>query len=506
MSGEEHDTSQRAELYGPEGDGLYTSQLHDWIPLCPQLRDSAVRFYWTLRALVIEKRGPVRKLTLREMCYLLPAKPVPAGEDVKPSSLARIRSLLTELSDVGLLSTPEGDPIRTSSRASASAAPLRIRIHDRPRRGYAGPPNAFALLDAVRKPAAEAAEQAIRTERARAERRRAEGTGEAGQISSPAPAGQKSSPRGQKSSPRGQKSSPYSAADLHDHEPPFSPPAHTLRSDSAASVRPSVQVGEAPTSETDGRTDGGSGIEGQQGTEPGAGKGLPADHTLERTPGVEVLAAIGAEAPEWRIIGPSLRDQGRTATLLLERGFTPQEIRHVLLSRPLPQPLTHTVAAVIGGRLRELAMSVPAFGIRPIPEQRPVLRERCTTLAAERTKDEALERRVMRECATCQAPIGGDADLCAECSGRPKPLCDAGCGRAVLADGLVCLSCDVPPDDIGVCPGHDAACGRPVVSQGLCRHCLISAEQQRAAREREYEGQVAAAVAAVAAADGQQGA
>ncbi|MFD5737908.1 hypothetical protein ACFWIY_34635 [Streptomyces sioyaensis] len=274
----------------------------------------------------------------------------------------------------------------------------------------------------------------------------------------------------------------------------------------APPVRPSVQEGDAPASESDGRTDGGSGIEGQQGTEPGAGKELPADRTLERTPGVEVLAAIGAEAPEWRIIGPSLRDQGRNATLLLERGFTPQEIRHALLSRPLPQPLTHTVAAVIGGRLRELAMSLPAFGVRPIPEQAgPVLRERCTTLAAERTKDEALERRVMRECATCRAPIGGAGDLCAECSGRPTPRCSSGCGRAVLADGLVCLSCDVP-DDVGVCPGHTEPCGRPVISQGLCRHCLIIVEQERAAREAEYEHQVAAAVAAVAAAGGQQGA
>nr|WSX25660.1 hypothetical protein OG690_38615 [Streptomyces tubercidicus] len=219
-----------------------------------------------------------------------------------------------------------------------------------------------------------------------------------------------------------------------------------------------------------------------------------------------MLAAIGAEAPEWKIIGTWLRDQGRSATLLLERGFTPQEIRHALLSRPVPQPLTHTLAAVIGGRLRELAMSLPAVGIRPIPEQAgPVLRERCTTLAAERTKDEALERRVMQECANCRAPIGGDKDLCAKCSGRPTPRCSAGCGRAVLADGLVCLSCDVP-DDIGVCPGHTEPCGRPVISQGLCRHCLIIAEQERAAREREYEHQVAAAVAAVAATDGQQGA
>ncbi|MEU6460283.1 hypothetical protein, partial [Streptomyces sp. NPDC047065] len=193
------DTSQRAELLGPDHDeGFYTSQLHDWVPLCPQLRDSAVRLYWILRALVIEKRGPVRKLTLLQLCYLLPSKQMKPGQTALPSSLARIRSLLSELSGVGLISTPEGKPVKTSSRAGASAAPLRIRINDRPHRRYDGPRNAFALLDEVRRPAAEAAEEAIRKERQRSARKRAERGQEAGQISSPLEeTGQISSPRGQ---------------------------------------------------------------------------------------------------------------------------------------------------------------------------------------------------------------------------------------------------------------------------------------------------------------------
>lgn len=39
-----------------------------------------MRLHWILRALVIEQHGPVRKLTLMELCYLLPAKPVKPGE------------------------------------------------------------------------------------------------------------------------------------------------------------------------------------------------------------------------------------------------------------------------------------------------------------------------------------------------------------------------------------------------------------------------------------------
>ncbi|MDX2290929.1 MULTISPECIES: hypothetical protein [Streptomyces] len=46
--------------------------MRDWVAVCPQLGDPAVRLYLILRSLVIDKHGPVRKLTLAELCHLLP--------------------------------------------------------------------------------------------------------------------------------------------------------------------------------------------------------------------------------------------------------------------------------------------------------------------------------------------------------------------------------------------------------------------------------------------------
>ncbi|MFC4517757.1 hypothetical protein [Streptomyces ehimensis] len=211
-----HQTNLSMELMGPENEGFYTSNLADWVPLCPQLRDSAVRLYWIMRALVIEKWGPVRKLSLAELCHLLPAKPAEPGEDIRPSSLSRIRTLLRELTAVGLITTPEGAPITTSSRAKASAGALRIRINDRPLAQYTGPRNAFAELEGVRAPAAQAAQEAATLEATRNTARPA--------------AGQISDPQGSIPDPRGQISAPDPHADLHKDEPPLSLPAQSLRS------------------------------------------------------------------------------------------------------------------------------------------------------------------------------------------------------------------------------------------------------------------------------------
>ncbi|MYX87907.1 MULTISPECIES: hypothetical protein [unclassified Streptomyces] len=197
---DERDTSQRVELLPPDTDGFYTSQTADWVSISPYLKDSEVRLYMILRALVIEKySNPVRKLTLRQLCYMLPKKPLPMPGRwratrprpmCEPSSLSRIRSIIDALTRVGLLTTPEGERITTSSRASAAGRPLRIRVNDRPTVGYDGPPNAFELLDAITAPAEAAAAAAIREEAARAAARRAAAAAEkAGQISDPAGAG-----------------------------------------------------------------------------------------------------------------------------------------------------------------------------------------------------------------------------------------------------------------------------------------------------------------------------
>ncbi|MFI8234968.1 hypothetical protein ACIGDI_39855 [Streptomyces sp. NPDC085900] len=356
------DDSQSMELIGPDTEGLYTSQLHDWIPLCPELGDSALRLYWIMRSLVVEKYGPVRKLTVLQLAYLLPKKAVGAGEEPQPSSKSRIRNLLRELSTVGLISTPEGKPVTTSSRAAADAAPLRIRIHNKPRAGYSGPRNAFAHLDAIRPAARQATQAAIEKEALRRAARRA------GQNSDPLPldanAGQNSDPLGQDSDPPGQNSDPISGTDLQKRDLPFSPSAHTSRSSSGGSLRPSMSVGDARRSATDGGTDERSaGIESEKQQAPATGEAeaatTPVGEGQEATPGEELLRRIGRHHPEIAAglaMGTTLTDQARIVDGLLLSGVSREEIRSVLLDRPYPPPAerTHTMASLIAGRLAKI--------------------------------------------------------------------------------------------------------------------------------------------------------
>ncbi|MEV5644078.1 hypothetical protein AB0L67_28615 [Streptomyces flaveolus] len=536
------DTSQRAELLGPDDDeGFYTSQLHDWVPLCPQLRDSGVRLYWILRALVIEKRGPVRKLTLLQLCYLLPSKQMKPGQVALPSSLARIRSLLSELSDVGLISTPEGKPVKTSSRAGASAAPLRIRINDRPRRGYDGPRNAFALLDEVRRPAAEAAEEAIRKERQRSARRRAERAETAGQISSPLEeTGQISSPRGQISSPRGQISSPDSGSDLQDRDLPFRPSVKTLRSDRGTSVRPSVQVVEADVSATDGRTDTvgsekgkvGSRAEGRAADSQGAAGPAPelsnldnasgrhagaagSRRSAETTPGMEVLLRVGRMEPQLALAGRVLTDQARKLDGKIadsEAAGEPWRISELtaVLGAPLNEPIRKSPGGVISARIDSLVRT-PRTTMLPgqasSTDRAVPRRDASSTLVADRPVEESVRRRVRGECPGCGADSPGGA-LCGACLGWPR--CEGGCGRR-LEHGGTCEPCELTehhqqlaaaPADDGTCPGHGGKpCGRPVQTLGLCARCRIQAEHDRAERDAEWHAQVAAVSAMTAAAE-----
>ncbi|WP_157864994.1 hypothetical protein, partial [Streptomyces prasinopilosus] len=192
------DDSVLIELYGPENDGWYTSRISDWIGVCDDLRDPDARGYLVLRALVYEKfKKPVRNLTLAILCELIP------GPNGKPSSQGRVRGILKALSDVGLISTPEGGPIKTSSRPGAAGKPLRIRINDMPKEGYAGWRNVEAKLKWL---------QAGKPDLG------------AGQNSDPAdqedegPEG-----AGQNSDPLGQNSDPHPRGDVQEPEHPLVP-------------------------------------------------------------------------------------------------------------------------------------------------------------------------------------------------------------------------------------------------------------------------------------------
>ncbi|MFD7731897.1 hypothetical protein ACFV6F_16100 [Kitasatospora phosalacinea] len=174
----EHESRQEAHLEGPGGDGLYGAYLLDWIALCDDLQDGDARGYWTLRALVYEHRGVVnrvRVMTMADMCQLIP------GPKGKPSSLTRVRGMLDRLSKVGLMSTPEGAPLKTSSRGGALGKPLRIKIHDRPCNGYTPRwRNVDEKLKAVQPQAEQAARQAAEQAAAKSREEREERAKRAG--------------------------------------------------------------------------------------------------------------------------------------------------------------------------------------------------------------------------------------------------------------------------------------------------------------------------------------
>ncbi|MFJ4873245.1 hypothetical protein [Streptomyces sp. NPDC088757] len=309
-------------------------------------------------------------------------------------------------------------------------------------------------------------------------------------------------------------------------------------------VRPSVQVEDVRAKSMDGGTDGGGGdVEDQEhgsaaaGEEPAAVDTAPENRSgkegagsnpvsavwpVDLTPGVEVLRAIAAEAPQWTVTNAvSLRDQGRTVTGMLEMGFTPQEVRHAILSRPLPQPLRTSVAGVISGRLRHLIAIGPASGITPIPVQPAGTHALAPWEAGDQdetpTPASWAQRRAQmdaedaghgryRPCAGDEGLCPHDAlpglDRCAHCLGGQRPTCATGCGRGVVAPGLRCIVCSKPPAvaETGDCPGYGGrTCGRAVQTEGLCARCKIEAEKDRAAAEAQWTAARDAAVAATAA-------
>ncbi|WP_237503074.1 hypothetical protein [Streptomyces sp. SID8374] len=214
---------QVVELYGPDNDGWYDTRVKDWIALCEDLKDGEVRGYLVLRGLVVDKfKNHVRVLTLRKLCELIPGP----GKGKGPSSLTRVRGILDGLTKVGLVTTPEGQPIKTSSRESALMKPLRLRINDDAPVDYAGWRNAedklralgTALAELVEKDADGADKDVSKAGR------KSDPDGEAGRISDPS---------GRISDPQGRISDPLTGDDQQERDLP-------LVSSSGSSLSPSA--------------------------------------------------------------------------------------------------------------------------------------------------------------------------------------------------------------------------------------------------------------------------
>ncbi|MFB8776313.1 hypothetical protein [Streptomyces broussonetiae] len=149
----------------------------------------------------------------------------------------------------------------------------------------------------------------------------------------------------------------------------------------------------------------------------------PAD---EMHAGIRLLLDIGASRPELLLTGPALTDQGRVATVMLEAGWSPEQLRHVITDRPLPNPVRTSIGAIIAARLRAAqAYPPPATAARPAaaPPDEPFVeatKERSSTAAAARSVTQALTYRALVECAGCGVPATAPGeDLCPTCLGWP---------------------------------------------------------------------------------------
>ncbi|UFQ99762.1 hypothetical protein KBP30_41355 [Streptomyces sp. Go40/10] len=140
--------------------------------------------------------------------------------------------------------------------------------------------------------------------------------------------------------------------------------------------------------------------------------------------GIRLLLDIGASRPELLLTGPALTDQGRVATVMLEAGWSPEQLRHVITGRPLPNPVRTSIGAIIAARLRAAqAYPPPATATRPAaaPLDEPFVEAtRSSTAAAARSVTQALTYRALVECAGCGVPATAPGeDLCPACLGWP---------------------------------------------------------------------------------------
>ncbi|MEV8101100.1 hypothetical protein [Streptomyces sp. NPDC088135] len=95
-------------------------------------------------------------------------------------------------------------------------------------------------------------------------------------------------------------------------------------------------------------------------------EGKDGSERSRRSPGVDLLLAIGGKDPKFLLTGKTLTDQGLTVTGMLLEGWTEEQLRHVIAGRPLPDQVTTSVGAIVARRLRDAIAS-------PLPASAPTL-------------------------------------------------------------------------------------------------------------------------------------
>jgi hypothetical protein len=429
------------ELYGPQDGGWFTTRVYDWIPLCPNLRDADVRGYLVLRSLVIEKfKNPVRKLTLLDLCELIPS-PTPG----QPSSLTRVRGILQALSAVQLIATPEGDPVRTSSRASAAGKTIRIRVNDLPPEGYAGWRNTEDKLSHVSRLRDQAAG-------------RKSDPGAPGDPSMEG-AGRKSDPAGRKSDPGGPESDPNPVDDQPEPNVPLDSSVGTGSEMDVPSARSAVGVRSTSSSGSSEAEDGSgfaaAGKEGSSSDQEDTTAGVPAPRQADGLDFVrEQLAAVrSVEA----LLPPSLLSllpyeqfpkRNRPAVLEALESRTVDQLRERVARRwvaygyepalydgSLPNPVGAALELVVPPRYCPDLSCEDGTMIDTGAECRACLERRAARRAA-RAKGETVKTGSSKrpgggldaECVICRAPFPGkvpDDGQCLTCRRESEAAAEA---------------------------------------------------------------------------------
>ncbi|MFI6360754.1 hypothetical protein ACIBJF_51575 [Streptomyces sp. NPDC050743] len=157
---------------------------------------------------------------------------------------------------------------------------------------------------------------------------------------------------------------------------------------------------------------------------PDTPKPAPAADAMH--PGIQLLLELGAARPELLLTRQALTDQGRVVTVMLQAGWSSEQLRHVIAGRPLPKPVRTSVGAIIAARLRA-AQAYPPPATAAGRHDGPSLQEpfapsdrRSSAAPAARTVSEALTYRALVECAGCGRPGAAPGeDLCPACLGWP---------------------------------------------------------------------------------------
>jgi hypothetical protein len=171
----------------------------------------------------------------------------------------------------------------------------------------------------------------------------------------------------------------------------------------------------------------------------------PAPQDLD--PGTRLLLSIGSAHPELLLQEKALYDQGRVMTAMLDAGWSSEQLRHVITSRPLPSQIRTSVDAIVAARLRSAQLYPPP--VASVDDVDPgeaawTTQPSTTSSAAARTVDQALTYRALVECAGCGRPgTAPGEDLCPACLDWPLcRTCPGPTPRRAHPDGDGrCVSC-----------------------------------------------------------------